>query len=170
MQSNEESPVLQSVAILIVVVAVGKAIYEKAAEWAQEFAAFCVSIWPVVYATIVTIAVIILLYKLGKLAYARWEAHKKFIFDLKKKIKSLDDIILAKNSEIDRLQRTVSAYKVRNGRLKNGLSRYNRLLVRKISQPGMKPEETNQKVKSALASVLKDFGVSVVNSSKGGLA
>jgi peptidoglycan hydrolase CwlO-like protein len=167
MNTEENTPVLEFIAGTIVVGGVAKKIYEKTPLWLNEIDSFFVSIWPTVLAVLVTISALILLVAIGKIAIQQWKNHRKYVDGLNDKISELWATIRAKDSEIRKLNQKVTWQEGRISRLQNGLSRYHRLLVRKIAQHEMKPKEAQKKVKSTLASVLKDFGTT---SSKGGLS
>ena len=166
--AEETNPMLEVFAVVIVVAAVTRKIYIKGLQWLDAVQAFFVSIWPVIYATLITLAVLVLLFTLGKFLLQKWKAHQKYIDDLCRTIGKHEKTIQSKNVQIERLQRTITEREEKAAQLKDGLSRYHRLLVRKIESSEPNPRQTQAKVKSALASVLQDFGGSPASRSKGG--
>jgi hypothetical protein len=158
MNTEENGPVLEFIAVLIVVVGIGKRIIDRAPIWIDAFGHFVASIWPTIFAVLISLSALVLLYLGSKRAMKKWREHQKYICDLNDKILGLREDHRSKDTRIMNLARELAKKKDRIARLENGLSRYHKLLVRNVSPPQASPKETHQEVKKALASVLQDFG------------
>ena len=168
MDSNDNTPpALEMVAILIVIAAVLKGLYTKGLEWLNDIQAFCVAIWPTVFSLIVCLSLGFLAFKIGRFALARWKEHENYVCDLREEIETHEKTIAEKDTKIEKLERASTQEKARSLKFKKLVIRYNRLLARKYSAEEKNPKLAQKKIKSALASVLQDFGSSTAPKREG---
>jgi hypothetical protein len=165
--NNDNAEALEMLAIFVVIAAVLKSLYTKGLEWLAAIQAFCITAWPVVFSLIVCLSVGLLLYKVGMFCFARWKEHEKYICDLREEIETHEKTIDTKTLRIEKLERALTQERAKTLYWKKLVVRYNRVLVKKYSAHEKNPRLAQTKVKSALASVLKDFGAPTAPQSQG---
>ena len=154
------APLLEVFAVFILGIALFQKLATEGMKILTSFERFFVSIWPVVFCSLVFTSVAFLLFCLGKVIFRKWKEHQRNIFDLHQIVKKKDEIIQSKNRRIEELLALISSLKTRNSRLKDGIARYHRLLTHLYPGPIMRSEKVNKKMEHTLANILQDFGSS----------
>ena len=157
---NDQSPapLLEVAAVFILVVAIFQKLVAEGRKILDSTERFLASIWPVVFYFLTLISAGFLLYCLGMAIFRKWKEYQKRIFDLNQVVAKKDETIQSKNQKIEELLTLISTFKGRNNRLKDGIARYHRLLMRLQPAPIVGSQKVNEKMEHTLANILQDFG------------